>query len=206
MDKIKEILSTIVDYYNKIHDIPVLYALIIAVLLPFVIIAVGYFIELVQESLILGLGMMLAPKAATAIVNYAFFPGVMIHEMAHAFLAVITGAEITEVALFKHVDESLGHVNFRNRGNIVLVALQNIFTSSAPMFVGAVVVYGCFYWIHILGSGMLWLKIILGYVGVSMFFHMTMSKADIKVYMKGIPLFIVILFIVALPLRLFGVI
>lgn len=201
----KELLQNIVEYYNKIHDIPALYALIFAVLLPFVIIAVGYLIQLIGEALTAGLSLAFAPKAASAIVNYAFFPGVMLHEMAHAFLAVITGAKITEVALFKHIDDSLGHVNFRNRGNIIVVALQNIFISSAPMFVGAAVVWGCFYWIHILGHSLLWLKIILGYIGVSMFFHMTMSPADIKVYIKGIPLFIVIVFVVVFPLRLFGV-
>ena len=151
----KEFLGQVVEYYNKIHDIPALYALIIAVLLPFVIIAVGYLIQLIGEALASG--------------------------------------------------DSLGHVNFRNRGNIIVVALQNIFISSAPMFIGAVVVWGCFYWIHALGHTLLWLRILLGYIGVSMFFHMTMSPADIKVYVKGIPLFIVIVFVVVFPLRYFGV-
>lgn len=201
----KEFLGQVVEYYNKIHDIPALYALIIAVLLPFVIIAVGFFIQLIGDALASGLSMMFAPQVASGLVNYVFFPGVVIHEMAHAFLAVITGAKITEVALFKHVDDSLGHVNFRNRGNIIVVALQNIFISSAPMFIGAVVVWGCFYWIHVLGHTLLWLRILLGYIGVSMFFHMTMSPADIKVYVKGIPLFIVIVFVVVFPLRYFGV-
>lgn len=201
----KEFLGQVVEYYNKIHDIPALYALIIAVLLPFVIIAVGYLIQLIGEALASGLSIMFAPQVASGLVNYVFFPGVVLHEMAHAFLAVITGAKITEVALFKHVDDSLGHVNFRNRGNIIVVALQNIFISSAPMFIGAVVVWGCFYWIHVLGHTLLWLRILLGYIGVSMFFHMTMSPADIKVYVKGIPLFIVIVFVVVFPLRYFGV-
>jgi hypothetical protein len=201
----KEFLGQVVEYYNKIHDIPALYALIIAALLPFVIIAVGYLIQLIGEALASGLSIMFAPQVASGLVNYVFFPGVVLHEMAHAFLAVITGAKITEVALFKHVDDSLGHVNFRNRGNIIVVALQNIFISSAPMFIGAVVVWGCFYWIHALGHTLLWLRILLGYIGVSMFFHMTMSPADIKVYVKGIPLFIVIVFVVVFPLRYFGV-
>ncbi len=199
-------INTIVEYYNKIYDIPLLYAAVVAILLPFLVIAVGYVIQIIGEALASIVGMVLAPDIAGALVNYVFFPGVIIHEMAHAFLAVITGAKITEVALFKKMDDSLGHVNFKNRGNIILVAIQNIFISSAPMFVGAVVVYGCFYWISILGKSLLWLKIILGYVGVSMFFHMTMSPADIKVYVKGIPLFIVIVFVITVILRLTGLV
>ncbi|MCR4716921.1 MAG: hypothetical protein K5656_07045 [Lachnospiraceae bacterium] len=195
-------LSEIID---KIYSIPPLYALVVAVVLPFLVIAVGYIIGLIGEALGVILGMALHPKVSHVLINYVFFPGVMLHELAHAFLAVLTRAEITEVALFKHEGESLGHVTFRNRGNKVMVALQNIFASSAPMWIGGVVVYGCFYWIGILPKDLLWLKIILGYIGVSMFFHMTMSSADIKVYIRGIPLFIPMLFLVVLVLRLVGV-
>ena len=103
-------------------------------------------------------------------------------------------------------DGALGHVNFRNHGNIIMVAIQNIFVSSAPMFVGAAVVIGCGLWLSVLPAGYIWLKIIIWYLMISMFFHMTMSPADIKVYIKGVPLFIVILFLIAVPLRLTGVI
>ena len=199
-------MSKIIEYYNMIHDIPLLYCALVAVLVPFLVIAVGYFIHLVGEAFAQIISYALAPVVSQAIVNYVMFPGVMIHELAHAFFAVITGAEITEVALFKVEDGSLGHVNFKNRGNILLVALQNIFVSSAPMFVGGAVVVGCGFWLSILPAGYIWLKIIIWYLMISMFFHMTMSTADIRVYVKGIPLFIVILFLIAVPLRLAGVI
>ncbi len=201
-----EFTSTIEEYYNKIHDIPLLYCIILAVVIPFLVIVVGYFINLIGEALGQIIAMATAPVVANAIVNFAFFPGVMIHELAHAFLAVITGAKITEVALFKVEDGSLGHVNFRNRGNIIIVALQNVFISSAPMFVGAAVCIGCGLWLSVLPAGYIWLKVIIWYLMISMFFHMTMSPADIKVYIKGVPLFIIILFIVFVPLRLTGVI
>ncbi|MBQ4232244.1 MAG: hypothetical protein II699_03105 [Lachnospiraceae bacterium] len=190
---------------DKVYSIPPLYALIVAVALPFVVIAVGYLIGLFGEALATILGMILHPKISNFVVNNVFFPGVMLHELAHAFFAVLTRAEITEVALFKKQGDSLGHVAFRNRGNRFMVMLQNIFASSAPMWVGAVVVYGCFHWIGILPKNMLVLKIILGYIGVSMFYHMTMSSADIKIYVKGIPLFIPLLFVVVLILRLIGI-
>ena len=199
-------IETVTEYYNQIYDIPLLYSLIVAVVLPFLVIAVGYLISLIGEAFGALFGMITAPVVSYAIINYVFFPGVMIHELAHASLAVLTGAKVTEVALFKKDGDSLGHVNFRNRGNILVVALQDIFISSAPMFVGAAVVYGCVHWIMILPHSLLWLKIILGYLGVAMFFHMTMSVPDIKVYIKGVPLFIVIIFIVTVILRLTGVI
>ena len=198
--------NKVAEIYTKIHDIPILYCIIIAVLLPFIVIAVGYVISLIGEAIGVIVGIYLDPVVANAIINYAFFPGVMIHEMSHATLAILTGAKITEIALFKKEEDSLGHVNFKNRGNPVVVALQNIFTSSAPMFVGGAVVYGCFSWIGLLPAGLLWLKILLGYIGVSMFFHMTMSPADIKVYVRGIPFSIAIIFIIAVVLRLTNVI
>ncbi len=195
-------LSEVID---KIYSIPPLYALFIAVLLPFAVIAVGYLIGLFGEALAAILGMILHPKISNFLVNNVFFPGVMLHELAHAFFAVLTRAEITEIALFKKQGDSLGHVAFRNRGNRFMVMLQNIFASSAPMWIGGLVVYGCFHWIGILPKNMLALKIVLGYIGVSMFYHMTMSTADIKIYVKGIPLFIPLVFVVVLILRLIGI-
>ncbi len=202
----QNITDVVVKYFNIVHEIPLLYCVLVAVLVPFVVIAVGYFINLIGEALAQIVGMAFAPVIAQGLVNYVFFPGVMIHELAHAFLAIITGAEITEVALFKVEDGSLGHVNFKNRGNAVVVALQNIFISSAPMFVGAAVVIGCGLWLSVLPAGYIWLKVLIWYLMISMFFHMTMSGADIKVYVRGIPLFTVILFIIAVPLRFLNVI
>ena len=200
-------MEKVLEIYNQIHDIPLLFSIVVAVLLPFLVIVVGYILTLVAEASGVVLGIILDPMVSYAVINYAFFPGVMLHELSHALLAVLTGAKVTEVALFKKVDDSLGHVNFYNRGNKLLVALQNIFISSAPMFCGAGIVYGCFKLISIIPKGtLIWLKIILGYIGISMFFHMTMSTADIKVYIKGVPLFIVIIFIITVPLRLTGII
>ncbi|MCR5586657.1 MAG: hypothetical protein K6F77_03905 [Lachnospiraceae bacterium] len=198
--------SDVVELYNKIYSIPPLFALFVAIVLPFAIIVVGYLISLFSEALATIIGMALAPQVAQALVNYVFFPGVMLHESAHAFLAIITGAKVKEIALFKREGNSLGHVNFENRGNVFLVAIQNIFISSAPMFIGAAVLVGCYNGIKLLPESYLWLKIIIGYIGVSMFFHMTMSSADIRVYVKGIPLFMVIVFVITLGLRFFNII
>ncbi|SEF80036.1 hypothetical protein SAMN04487934_103200 [Eubacterium ruminantium] len=194
-----------VNLYEFIHDFPLLYAVLAAVILPFLIIAVGYAINYIGLAIAFILSLFVDPWLVQAIINFLFFPGVILHELSHAFLAVITGAKVTEVALFKKEGESLGHVYFKNRGNRVIVSLQYIFISAAPMFCGALIVWGCWAWILILPKALLWLKILLGYIGASMFFHMTMSSADIKIYIRGIPIFMALLFIVTLALRLVGV-
>jgi len=193
------------ELWAQINSNIFLLSLTVAVVLPFAVILVGYAIHMLGLTLAQLADLFIDSWVVYAIINYLFFPGVMLHELAHALFAVLTGARVTELALFKKDGDSLGHVNFMHRGGTILVAVQRIFISSAPMFVGAVVVFACRY-IILLDAVPLWGKILSGYIGVSMFFHMTMSPQDIKVYVKGIPVFMIILFIEVFLLRLFGVI
>ncbi|SNU04489.1 hypothetical protein SAMN06297422_10131 [Lachnospiraceae bacterium] len=195
---------TIDELVKYIYGNTFLFAAVVALLLPFVVILVGLIINYLGYAIAFLASLFIDPMIVMNMINYLFFPGVMLHELSHAFLAFITGAEVTEVALFKREEESLGHVSFRNRGNLFLVSLQNVFASAAPMFCGGAIVFGCYYGVtHIT---ILWLRILLGYLGVSMFFHMTMSVQDIKIYIKGVPIFMGLIFIVCLLLKLFGVI
>ena len=191
-----ELITTI--YENKL-----LFAAVVAILLPFVVIAAGFIINYLGYAIAFLVGLFIDPMIVFGIINYLFFPGVMLHELSHALMAFLTGAKVTEMALFKRDEDSLGHVSFINRGNIFLVSLQNIFASAAPMFCGAAIVYGCYYGVTHLT--ILWLRILLGYIGVSMFFHMTMSVQDIKIYIKGVPIFMGLIFVISLLLRVFGV-
>ena len=196
-------IMTFDELVKYIYENTLLFPAVVAILLPFAVILAGLIINYLGYAIAFLVSLFIDPVIVFNMINYLFFPGVMLHELSHAFMAFITGAEVTEVALFKREEGSLGHVMFRNRGNIFLVSLQNIFASAAPMFCGAAVVFGCYFGItHIT---ILWLRILLGYIGVSMFFHMTMSIEDIKIYVKGIPIFMGLIFIVCLLLRLFGV-
>ena len=195
-------LSEVIPYWDTIYNNMFLFALFVAIVVPFAVILVGYGINMLGLTLAQLVGLFMDPWFVYFIINYLFFPGVMIHETAHALFALLTGAKVSEVALFKKEGNSLGHVSIQHRGSSVLVAVQSIFISSAPMYVGAAVVYTCY---RLITSGVLpylWLKILVGYLGVAMFFHMTMSPQDIKVYVKGIPIFMLILFIVMIILRL----
>ncbi len=196
------------NFYHYVHDFPLLFAVLAAVVIPFGIMISGYLIGLLGEAIALLASLFVDPWFVLTMINSLFFPGVMIHELSHAFFAIITGGVVTEVALFKRDPEtgSLGHVYFHNRGGKILRAIQNVFISSAPMYIGAVVVFGCFTAAFGLPYLPLGLRIFCGYLGTAMFYHMTMSPADVKVYMKGVPIFMAIVFIVALILRLIKVV
>jgi len=193
------------ELWAQINSNIFLLSLTVAVILPFAVILTGYAIHMLGLTLAQLADLFIDSWFVYAVINYLFFPGVMLHELAHALFAVLTGARVTELTLFKRDGDSLGHVNFQHRGGTILVAVQRIFISSAPMYVGGIVVLACRHFI-LLASTPLWAKILSGYIGISMFFHMTMSPQDIKVYVKGIPVFMVLLFIEVFLLRLFGMI
>ncbi|MBR6381569.1 MAG: hypothetical protein IKS07_07860 [Lachnospiraceae bacterium] len=191
-------------YYDRIYPNMFLYAAVAAILISVAVIVVGFAIHMIGLTLATLVGIFVDPWIVYAVINYLFFPGVMIHETAHALFALLTGAKVTEVALFKKEGHSLGHVAFRNRGGVFLVALQNILISAAPMFVGTAVLLGCRYVLLGYPDLALWVKILVGYLGISMFFHMTMSPEDIKIYVRGLPLFSLLLFGVVLVFRALG--
>jgi len=116
--------------------------------------------------------------------SYILFIGVVIHELSHAFFALITGAKITEVALFKPEGGSLGHVSFVARGNAFFQALQNSFSACAPVVVGIIITsLIALRLFPVLNATWQWIVVI--YLFVSVLFHMNMSGADLKCYFKG---------------------
>lgn len=124
--------------------------------------------------------------------SYLLFPGVMIHELSHAFFALITGARITEIALFKPDGDSLGHVSFVARGDTFFRALQNSFSACAPVVTGMVLTsLIAFKLFPVLAGPLQWVLAI--YIFIAVLFHMNMSSADLKCYFRG-----------ALPLLVFA--
>lgn len=135
--------------------------------------------------------------------NYFLFPGVIIHELSHAFFALITGAKITELALFKPENGSLGHVSIIARGNAFTKALQRSVSACAPVVVGSILLSLLFFKaVPTLSTVGQWVTVI--YLMVSILFHMNMSTADLKCYFKGagpvlllaLPICIAIFFII----------
>lgn len=116
--------------------------------------------------------------------NYVLFFGVVVHELSHALFALITGAKITKIALFKPDNGSLGHVEFQTRGDAFLRALQLSVSACAPVVVGSILLTVLIFRIFpALSTTIQWILTI--YASVSVLFHMNMSKADLKCYFKG---------------------
>lgn len=93
-------MEEILMYYQKIYENPWLFSAVVAVILSFAVIIAGVCIHYIGEAIALLVGLFVDPRIVYVTINYVFFPGVMIHECAHALFAVLTGAKVTEVVLF----------------------------------------------------------------------------------------------------------
>lgn len=117
--------------------------------------------------------------------NYVLFIGVVIHELSHALFALISGAKIVEIALFKPEGDMNGHVTIQTRGNAFIRAFQNSFSACAPVVVGSILL------LLLIASKVFptltvaWQWALVIYLFISILFHMNMSSADLKCYFKG---------------------
>lgn len=177
-------------------------SILITVAIPAAIIVVGAVVSGLQHVLMKMISAIFSGAFTYVLVNYLMFPGVMLHELSHALAAVVTGAKVTEVALFKPQGGSLGHVNFRTRGPKVLKSIQRVMVSAAPVYLGGVFVC-LFYYLIVAVAGSLFFKIILGYLAFSMIFHMTMSMQDFKEFFMGLPMFMVGVFVISLAVLIY---
>ncbi len=149
----------------------------------------GVFVRLVRSII----ARLFTQKGEFVFSNYVLCVGVVIHELSHAFFALITGAKIVEIALFKPENGTLGHVLFQPRGNTFTRALQSSFSSCAPVVIGMVIATLFLAKIFPVLSAT-WMSIVAIYFFVSVVFHMNMSKQDLKVYFTGtLPLLAVFL-------------
>lgn len=125
-------------------------------------------------------------RIAYFIFNRLTFIGVFHHELSHAVLATITGAQVTKIVFFHPEGDRLGYVQYVARGNVLARSVQQTMTSIAPVFCGAITA-GCLG--HYLAGASLpvWEMCLLWYVEISVVLHMTMSTQDFKVMWKGIP-------------------
>ena len=125
-------------------------------------------------------------------------PGVVLHECSHAFFALITGAKVKKIVFFGPSGDTLGYVSYCTRGGVVLSGIQSMLASVAPIIVGPCVIYGMY--VLMTATTYLALKILAGYVMFSMFVHMDLSSADVKQYLKGCGVILVVVFLVCLIL------
>ena len=136
--------------------------------------------------------------------NTLTFPGVMYHELSHAFFAFITGAKINEIKLYQKREGHLGYVNYTPRGPWAFRCLQLSVASCGPVIAGIIALVGLIYTFTEYAFMPVWGKGILIYLGISVLIHMDMSYADLKSYVKGIPFFIILIFVISFVYQYFA--
>lgn len=123
-------------------------------------------------------------------------PGVIIHECSHAFFAMLTGAKVTKVVFFGPKGDVLGYVNYRTRGKLIAPAIQRMLASVAPVIIGPLAVWG--FATILISTSLIWLKAIMVYLIFAVVMHMELSSQDVKEYLKGCAIVIVIVALVCI--------
>lgn len=163
-----------------------------------------------------GIARRLGIKFATVYVCDITFLGVIHHELSHALLALITGAAIQEVCLYRPLwirkkkrnepeEGCLGYVTYVCRGVFPMPQIQNALTGVAPAILGSVTVllcgmYLCNSWQiakwDMLRNGWTYATVFLM---VSVAQHACPSEQDIKNARAGLALLFIVGTIFPLP-------
>ena len=165
----------------------------ILLVIPILGMTLGYLEKIVGNFIAKHIGV----KCALFIMNKLTFVGVAHHELSHALFAFISGAKIREINLFKPQGNSLGSVQIVPRGNKILKSIQLTLTAIAPVVTGIISMCTIAYFVSINIEIMLvWQIILIAYLFISIFFHSTMSTADLKCAIKGLPVCACILLVI----------
>lgn len=127
------------------------------------------------------------------IANYLTFIGTVHHELSHAIIAFCTGAKVTKIELFYPSGPTLGKVSFIPRGNRITKSIQLTLSAIAPVILGCVTEYLLIKYAIANSTGII-TTVIIYYLILSIFLHMTMSKQDIKNAIKGLPICTLLIF------------
>ena len=149
------------------------------------VIIVGFFVDLIDTVVFSLFKRLLGLKGAIIICRYLTFPGIMLHELAHALFIIITGGRIKSICLLSRLKEGgVGQVQFWAVGSRRRQAVQLALSSCAPVLMGFIeetilLILLLYFKIPFPFSIMLWYMVFT--IGV----HMSMSREDLKCYLKG---------------------
>ncbi len=129
--------------------------------------------------------------------NYITAPGVVIHELSHLLVAIVTLCKIEKVELFKPKGDQLGGVEYRPRGTLLWTFVQMTLVSCAPVVSGIFITTYLITWL-IAGSIPTLLVPFAVYMLVCVILHMNMSGQDIKIYVRGVWVFFLVFFVYSL--------
>lgn len=142
-------------------------------ILIFAVVVMSFLINMLLSQTILGIG-------------YRIFvaPGIILHELSHAFLCLLTGAKISKISFF---DRDGGEVK-HSASSIPIVG--QVLISIAPFFFGAMAIYFCSRKLGI--SGIDLGAIDVSKVGFLHYFTQTISNLKLDDYKTYIILYLVI--------------
>lgn len=191
MDKLNDI-RVIIGTNNILVDSAISTMMILAI-----IFFIGYLIYKLREIITAMLVTIFGTAIGLFMANYITFVGTIHHELSHAIVAFITGAKVKEIRLLDFNNNTLGHVNYIPRGPMWLQQLQLSLTSIAPIITGIITNSLIISYLksHTLS---LTYRIIIYYVMFSIITHMSMSKQDIKIGLKGLPACIIVIYSISL--------
>lgn len=166
-------------------------------------IGIGWLVDIGRLSIEKALDKVVDTEKRVFIINKVTFLGVIHHELAHAIIFFLTGAKVVKMQLFTLNSRSghLGQVQVIHRGSWLLRNIQRTLGAVAPVFLGIANVAMI---LSIVRNYDLygWLDTFLYYLALSIFIHMDLSKEDVKVALKGLPItygvLVIIIFIIKL--------
>lgn len=179
-----------------------LYPLYVTLLIPAVIFGVGLLAEQLGNLLTHLFAGIFGARIAFFIRNRLTFVGTVHHELSHALFALLSGAKVTKVELFHVRGNQLGCVEFRPRGNALARAVQLLLASIAPVVCGGISLC-VILWFWRYRCSLTWHYALAGYLAVSIFLHMNMSTQDIKNAWKGLPLAMLVCYLLFFALNQF---
>lgn len=187
-----EAVMTFFGLGSSIHELA-LVSLVLTMVAVFSWVVIGFFMSLAKKLELYLLRRCFGSWFMRFFHNRLTFPGLVMHECAHASFALLSGAKVTEISVFDS-GTTIGHIRHINRGPAVLQAIQNVLVSCAPTVVG--VVLGYFMFISILnGSNSLWVDVLFLYFEVCILNHVSMSDVDLQYYISNVWVFIPFLFL-----------
>jgi len=182
---------SIMNYLNGLNltgfQLQLLVSLIIVLCLLLSVVIIGSVVNYLERLEVEFLAHFMSVRSALCVCNYFTFPGVMLHELCHAFMCFLTGAKVTRIKLFQLADDDgvLGYVDFRCRGTKPIQLFQLAMSSCAPVVFGYFILYFLYQILLTVNTGSLGFKIFIYWLMISMFNHMSMSTQDLKCYFKG---------------------
>ena len=168
-------------------------ALSSTVIILLIVPLIGYINNKIIDVVLSNISRILGRTITLFIANYLTFVGTIHHELSHAIFAFCTGAKIVKIDLFYPSGNTLGKVEFIPRGNKIIKSIQLTASAIAPVIMGCITEYILITYVATNSLSFI-ATLIVYYLIVSIMMHMTMSKADIKSALKGLPICALLIF------------